>query len=140
MNPRPIAAGARLATVTVARSGLVTLSAITCEFLGWPSAVATAAVGGGLLISAATPAMTGAGPVSYNSGNSARASNGRTRCHAAVKAAGLLPAVTSARYLALACETEDGRAAVLVRPVDSVGVMYSRTRVSDRPRLQYDHA
>ncbi len=125
MNPRPIAAGARLATVTVARSGLVTLSAITCEFLGWPSAVATAAVGGGLLISASD--ASGAGPVSYNSGNSARASNGRIRCHAAVKAAGLLQADASSRYLALACETEDGRAAVLVRPLDSVGVMYSRT-------------
>lgn len=134
MSLSPIACGARLATVTVARSGLVTLSNVTCEFLGWPETVATAAVEGGLLIVASNAADSR--PVSYNVGYSPNASNGRIRCRADIQAAGLLRSDATTRYLALACEDGEGRAAVLVRPVDTAGPMFvGRRRVMPSGRV-----
>ncbi len=106
---------AGVAAVTVYRNGLVNMSRATCDLLGWPSTVTPVAVGGGLMI--AVDGHQCARPVSYAVYNRA---NGRFRCLRVLESVGLITpeSAPSARYLALACQTDDGRAAVLVRPVD----------------------
>jgi hypothetical protein len=125
MNHATIASGDRLATVTVSRTGLLTMSNASAEFLGWPAFVATAADAGGLVI-AADPWPSSV-PVSYGTTAAGQSSNGRFRCRAVIEAAGLVPNdAPSRRYLAVAHTTKDGRCAILVQPENAIGPRYGR--------------
>ena len=117
------------AALRISASGHASLSARAMDALGWPRRILIAAKDGALIVKVgsdddhrayhliwATEPTTGV------------RSNTRFNARSAFTAAGMLPESGSARYLALECDSEDGRAALYIRKDQQVAVEYRGRR------------
>lgn len=103
------------AALRVSSSGHAALSQAAADILDWPETVLIAARDGAVIIKAATPDDHRAYRMVYDTAPNGRRINGRFSARAAFIAAGMLPETGSAKYVALECDSEDGRRAILMR-------------------------
>lgn len=118
------------AALRVSASGHGHLSVRAMDALGWPTRVLIAAREGALIIKTAEPddhraysLVWHTDPVSGQRGNS------RFAAGSAFLAAGMRPKVGSARYVAIECDSEDGRLAIYVRRDQAIPVENRRQRL-----------
>lgn len=122
------------AALRISASGHGHLSASAMDVLGWPTKVLIAAREGALIIKVAEPDDHRAySLVWYTDPVSGQRGNSRLNAGTAFLTAGMRPKAGSARYVALECDSEDGRRAIYVRkdqeiPVETRG---PRQRVSE---------
>lgn len=103
------------AALRVSATGHAALSQAAADILGWPETVLIAARDGAVIIKAATPDDHRAYRLVWYVAPNGRLINGRFSARAAFIAAGMLPETGSAKYLALECDSEDGRRAIFMR-------------------------
>lgn len=111
------------AALRVSASGHGHLSASAMDALGWPTKVLIAAREGALIIKVAEPDDHRAySLVWYTDPASGQRGNSRLAAGTAFLTAGMRPSVGSARYVALECDSEDGRRAIYVRKDQEIPV------------------
>ena len=122
------------AALRISASGHGHLSASAMDVLGWPTRVLIAAREGALIIKVAEPDDHRAySLVWYTDPVSGQRGNSRLNAGTAFLTAGMRPKVGSARYVALECDSEDGRRAIYVRKDQEIPVesRVQRQRVSE---------
>lgn len=118
------------AALRVSATGHGHLSVKAMEALDWPTKVLIAARDGALIIKAATPDDHRAySLVWYTDDTTGRRGNSRFAAGSAFLAAGMRPQVGSVRYMAIECDSEDGRRAIYVRKDQEIPVEYRGKRL-----------
>lgn len=103
------------AALRVSASGHAALSQAAADILDWPETVLIAARDGAVIIKAATPDDHRAYRMVYDVTPSGRRINGRFAARAAFLVAEMLPETGSVKYVALECDSDDGRRAIFMR-------------------------
>lgn len=117
------------AALRISATGHASLSALAMDALGWPRRVLIAAKDGALIVKAGTEDDHRAYHLIWaTEPKTGVRRNARLNARSAFTAAGMVPATGSARYLALECDSDDGRAALYIRKDQQIAVELRGTR------------
>lgn len=110
------------AALRISATGHASLSARAMDALDWPNRVLIAAKDGALIIKVAEPDDHRAYSIVWYADKNGGRSNSRFAAGGAFTAAGMRPESGSARYLALECDSDDGRRAIYIRKDQQIAV------------------
>lgn len=111
------------AALRISATGHASLSVLAMDALDWPRRVLIAAKDGALIVKAGTENDHRAYHLIWaTEPKTGVRSNARLNARSAFTAAGMRPESGSARYLALECDSEDGRKAIYIRKDQQIAV------------------